>query len=239
MLRPARPNRNTLFCFSPPVMVATMIIELTLAGYTAWRYKLTPTTRLIILLLVSLAAFQLAEFQVCDGSADIKWLWARIGHVAITLMPAMGIHLSYTIAGVRRKPLAWFAYATAALFAGYFLFTAAIVGNRCLGNYVIFQLDSHGSLLYGYYYYGWLLAGMLLNWRLEKHHKNKKIHKALAWLILGYASFIVPTTAANIFAPESRGGIPSVMCGFAVIFAIILGAKVLPNVGKVQRTLKL
>lgn len=239
MLTTARPTRNTLFCFSPPVMVATMIIELTLAGYTAWRYRLTPTTRLIILLLVSLAAFQLAEFQVCDGSVDIKWLWARIGHVAITLMPPMGIHLSYTLAGVRRKPLAWLAYATAVFFVGYFMFTAAIVANRCLGNYVIFQLDPRGSLLYGYYYYGWLLAGMFLNWRLAKKTKNKKIHKALAWLILGYASFIVPTTAATIFAPESAAGVPSVMCGFAVIFAIILGVKILPNAGKVQRTLKL
>jgi hypothetical protein len=41
--------------------------------------------------------------------------------------------------------------------------------------------------------------------------------------------FILPTTAANIVDPSTIAGIPSIMCGFAVILAIILTGFVIPR----------
>ena len=40
-----------LYCFSPPVMLATLAIELVLALYTFWRYKLNAVTRIAMALL--------------------------------------------------------------------------------------------------------------------------------------------------------------------------------------------
>ncbi|GEM_PF-4205541 len=42
-------------------------------------------------------------------------------------------------------------------------------------------------------------------------------------------AFIVPTTAVNLINPATLAGIPSIMCGFAVLLAIILAGEVLPS----------
>jgi hypothetical protein len=39
---------------------------------------------------------------------------------------------------------------------------------------------------------------------------------------------------ANTVKPETRQGIPSVMCGFAVLFALILAGYILPRAGKIK-----
>lgn len=52
---------------------------------------------------------------------------------------------------------------------------------------------------------------------------------ALRALALGYLAFIVPTTAVNLINPATLAGIPSIMCGFAVLLAIILAGEVLPS----------
>ena len=59
--------QNKLFCFSPPVMIATIVIEISLLIYSVVRYKLNKLTRLVTLELLLLAVFQLAEFRVCRG----------------------------------------------------------------------------------------------------------------------------------------------------------------------------
>jgi len=50
-------------------------------------------------------------------------------------------------------------------------------------------------------------------------------------LVLGYLVFLIPTALANSVKPETRRGIPSIMCGFAVLYAIILALYILPKVG--------
>jgi hypothetical protein len=50
--------------------------------------------------------------------------------------------------------------------------------------------------------------------------------------MLGYLVFLVPTTAFNIIDPTTLKGIPSIMCGFAVLLSIIIAFKVLPEVSE-------
>lgn len=233
LFNPAR--RNILACFSPPVMVATMAIEIMLAAFTIWRYKLSLVTKLAVALLVCLATFQLAEFQVCGGIDPAGWFWPRVGNMAITMLPPLGLHLSFAIAAVRRQVLVVAAYASGAAFASYFLLANAMSDHQCLGNYVIFQVSSNAMWLYGAYYFGWLLIGLLANWRLGKHVSSVSRQRALGWLLLGYATFIVPTTAAVLASPDALAGVPSIMCGFAVSLAIILSVKVLPSAKLARR----
>lgn len=220
------------FCFSPPVMLATFFIEVILVFYTVFRYKLNLVGRLSVALFLFLAIFQLAEYNVCAGGW-IDPLWAsRIGYVAITILPPLAIHLAYALAGRKYKPLIWPAYFTSVVFAIFFLTIGhALTGNVCQGNYVIFQTAPGTEWLYGLYYYGWLLAGVWLCFRMAKGQKST-IKKALHGLALGYGVFMVPTTAANLLIPETIEGIPSIMCGFAVLFAVVVAARILPNRGE-------
>ena len=54
-------------------MVITMVTEVVLFAYMLLRYKMTPITRVISLMLIFLALFQLSEFNVCGGRNAQTW----------------------------------------------------------------------------------------------------------------------------------------------------------------------
>jgi protein-S-isoprenylcysteine O-methyltransferase Ste14 len=81
--------------------------------------------------------------------------------------------------------------------------------------------------LYSLYYY--VLEGIGLALALVPQKKLEPNQKtALKWMVAAYAAIIVPTFTVTVLLPYTHLGIPSIMCGFAVIFAIILGLKVAP-----------
>jgi hypothetical protein len=218
---------NILYCFSPPVMIATFTIESVLFIYTLVRYRMTPIGRIVGALLACLAIFQFAEYHVC-GPAIMPASWSRVGYVAITLLPALGIHLVQEIAGKRSKLLQFAAYGSSATFALAFGFNPhAFQGHVCGGNYAVFQLASPLGGLYFTYYYLWLFVGIAMAWLYMKG-SNPQIRKALQLQIVGYVSFILPTSIVNAINPQTLVGIPSIMCGFAVSYALILVFGIVP-----------
>jgi hypothetical protein len=226
-----RYKKNTLYCFSPPVMIATFIIESVLFIYTMMRYRVSPLGRIIGATLACLAIFQFAEYQVC-GNALAQASWSRVGFVAITLLPAMGIHMIQEITGRESRLITGAAYATSIAFAGTFgLHQAAFAGHVCAGNYAVFQLASPLGGLYFTYYYFLLLLGIGMAWYYSDKVKPN-IRKALHLQIVGYVSFILPTTVINMINPQTLAGIPSIMCGFAVTYALILVFGIVPLVLK-------
>lgn len=221
-------NRNTFYCFSPPVMIATFAIEIALAAYALWRYKWMPLTRLAMLMLVALGIFQLAEFMVCRSIGD-SLAWSRIGFVAITLLPPLGIHvLQVTTRSVHRIVLG-LCYATAVAFGAFFLLAGdSFSGHACLGNYVIFQVAPTAGGLFAAYYYGLLTLALGLGWYQLRQKLKPKVRRAVCGMMLGYSAFILPTIFVNFVHQDTMAGIPSIMCGFAVLFALALGFIVLP-----------
>ncbi len=232
-------------CFSPPVMIATVVIETTLALYTVWRYKMSAPTRLVTTVLLALATFQVAEYFVCTGYGSVSAeAWSRVGFVAITTLPALGLHLMHVLAGKSSRRLVYTAYASMAVFTGIFLlYQGAFTGHQCTGNYVIFQTANKLGGANGLYYYGWLFVGIMLGarWANELRAKTGKAAKrrldAVRALIIGYLIFLVPTALANTVKPETRQAIPSIMCGFAVLFALIMGFYILPRMGAARKSL--
>lgn len=223
-----------LFCFSPEVMFGTFVIEIFLAIYTIVRYKMTTVSRLAVATFVCLAVFQLAEFQVCAAAWIDPMVASRIGYVAITLLPALGIHFIYAIAGKTKRLRVGAGYLIATVFSIFFLTAGdALTGNVCQGNYVIFDVAPGSVWAYTLYYYGFLITGIMLCLQLARSAKPR-VRSALGWFAGGYLAFMVPTTVVNIIDPSTIEGIPSIMCGFAVLFALILGLKVLPQIAKKQ-----
>ena len=213
-------------------MLATLTIEIAFAIYIVWRYKMTVITRLIVVILGLLALFQGTEFLLCGGLALQGGVWSRIGYGAITLLPALGLHLTYKLANKKASWMVAASYVSAAAFVGYFVFASqAISGHTCYANYATFDTASGSSTLYGLYYYGWLFVSLFsaVKWapELEKHRRA-----ALFALVAGYLGFIVPTTTINIIDQSTVGGIPSIMCGFAVILAFVLVGKIAPEVNR-------
>ncbi|HSE29455.1 MAG TPA: hypothetical protein VLA77_02630 [Candidatus Saccharimonadales bacterium] len=219
-----------MFCFSPPVMIATFFIEIILALAVIWKYKLNPISRLVVLILLFLAIFQVAEFMICEAWGFGSLAWSRVGHVAITMLPPLGIHLAYEIAGAKKRALLLPAYLTAGAFVVFFLFVGGSLETAaCLGNYVIFEMAKSAVWLYVLYYYGWLFATIWLCNKLIEQTKKVKTKHALYGLAAGYAAFILPTATVNLIDPSTVAGIPSIMCGFAVLLALALVFWVLPK----------
>jgi hypothetical protein len=231
---------GTLFCFSPPIMIITFALEIGMAIYVLWRYKLTHISRLIVMILVSLAIFQLAEYNVCGGYGITAQNWSRIGFAAITTLPPLGLHLLYMLSNRPRRRLVVASYAAMVLFMVFFLLApSAFNSYQCTGNYVIFHLNTTASMVYGAYYYGLLVTAILLGLRWLRATGSgamKQARRSAVWgLLVGYLVFLVPTTVANTVAPATLSGIPSIMCGFAVLFAIILTVYIAPRtVGRRQ-----
>jgi len=218
-------DRSKLYCFSPEVMIITFLIEMASAIYIYIKNSTGVFNRLVVAMLIMLAAFQLAEYQICDGNNPM--FWTRIGFVAITLLPALGLHMVSTVTG--KTSYVKLGYVAMVVFALIFAFIPKSITNyHCGGNYIIFTSQESLSWIYGIYYFGFLLLAV---WEAYERIKEKFSH-ILLWIMIGYASFMVPMGIIYIISPSARSAVPSIMCGFAVLFAIILVVKVVPEYQK-------
>lgn len=212
-------------------MLATFLIELILAVYILWRYKANAITKLVVAILGLLAVFQLAEYTICGGLGISGDMWSRIGFIAITMLPPLGLHLASEISGETKKYFVWAGYTSAIMFSTFFMVVADAVNKQtCGGNYIIYVVHQDIAWLYGVYYYGLLIAAVIYAWLQLGVMKNNKNKKALILLLVGYILFLAPTTTVNLINPATIQAIPSIMCGFAVLLAFVLSFGVVPEV---------
>lgn len=210
-------------------MLGTFITESILLLYVLFRYKITLFARVASVLIFCLAMFQLSEYQIC-GNKDFE-LWAAVGFTSITFLPVLGYHL-ISIITEKRKMLVPLYAMTFVVATVVVLSESSIVGAVCTENYLVFIAGNSWWWVYTIFYFGVLLLGIVHG---LSYLKKKKIHeatrgeKALFWILVGYASFLVPMAIVYIYFPEARHAVPSVMCGFAVFLALILTFKVLPK----------
>ncbi|MDR2336838.1 MAG: hypothetical protein LBE03_01915 [Candidatus Nomurabacteria bacterium] len=227
-----------LYCFSPLAMLITFVIEFAGATYALIRYKMNRVGQMVVALLGFLGLFQVAEYMICEKIGGVEW--SRIGFFATTVLPPLGLTLGLSITEVKNrfvallKPLMWVA---CGLFSFYVLFWQnAITSEVCSGNYVIFH-TSEIMWLYSVYYFLLLGTGLLGGIYLIKVTKDKRKKKSLLALVLGTLAFLVPTVIVNLISHETVAAIPSIMCGFAVILALVLIFIILPTSG-LKRTYK-
>lgn len=234
---PKRPG-TTFYCFSPMVMATTFLIEFTLAAYVFLRYRLNRSGQIIVAILTCLATFQLAEYIICTSPALTTNGVARAGFVAITMLPPLGLHLVSTIAKSGQTAVTA-GYGMAAVISSYLIITPGILATVCGHNYVMFDMPSPFNYVYGTFYYGVIAVSLFVAARYINKKGSLKSHEALRWFITGILAFIIPTFATNVLRPETREAIPSIMCGFAVVFALILAFRVVPQVAPEKQIAKL
>lgn len=208
-------------------MLATFLIEFCLGFIVIWKYKASTIKYLVCATLFALGTFQLAEYLLCGGLGLSNIDWARIGYVAITLLPALGILMIVTLAYKKVPILISAAYTSAAAFVIYYIIGVnAVTHQACYSNYAVFANHDNSGIYFGIYYYFLMIIGAVLAWIWGQKNPDRK--RALRAMIIGYMAFILPTTFFNIIDPSTVKGIPSIMCGFAVLLAITLVLKVLP-----------
>ena len=210
-------------------MLATFALELGAALYVYMKYKASLLQRLSIVTLLLLATFQLAEYNVCGRFGIDSLYWSKLGYVAITMLPPLGLHIVYALGKRAADRTLYAAYASGAVFSSLFAFADVFSSYACGGNYVIFQLRNPVGGFFFVYYYFWLFAAAITAVQLHKKRNIAKNRKAaLVNMVLGYALFIIPASASMLLFPETAAALPSVMCGFAVLFALMLTFRIVP-----------
>ncbi len=58
---------------------------------------------------------------------------------------------------------------------------------------------------------------------------HKLVRPVLHGMIIGYLTFMLPMGVAYAFYAPARQAVASIMCGFAVVFALILALRVVPK----------
>ena len=220
---------TTFYCFSPLVMVITFVIEIVSALFVLYRYKGNKASWLVVSLLLCLGAFQLAEYYVCTNN-PVAVTAARLGYVAITLLPVLGLHLMYILTeNNSNRNYLKYVYLLALFISVYFLIAPQVFDSyQCTGNYVIFQIGKTQAMFYSLFYFG-VIAQSVLTGVYYIRNKKTDINKlAVKWFLAGYFFFIVPVAFLNILHPDTSQAIPSIMCGFAVTLALVLVAKIAP-----------
>ena len=224
-----RKKSETLYCFSPFVTLLTGALELACALYAFATYRRTPFGRTATLLVFLLAIFQFSEYAIC--SRESIAFWNKIGYAAIALLPATGVHMAELVT----KKTFWtpLSYAAGIVVALLILMLPGVfVATYCTGTFVLFELDTFPSSVLGAYYFLFLLVAMV---KLALHLVRKQGNAQLIlWMFLGYLSFLVPTLTVTLLFASSQRGIPSIMCGFAVLLACIVIFKILPLYHKHQ-----
>lgn len=226
MFRRTKNNSDiTLFCFSPAVMIATAMIEISLLVWLLLRRTTSPLFKLILLTLFCLASFQFAEYHTCVIGENL--FIVRLGMVAITFLPALGWHMVGVLRGNTRSVA--FSYVVATILAIlYLVVSSSIVSAQCTGNYMILGGHKWIGHSFGLYYYVYLFAALISGFRYLRTSKDIMRRRAMQWLMVGYISFMLPMAIVYLMGGAPVAGVPSVMCGFAVILAIILTFNVAP-----------
>jgi hypothetical protein len=174
--------------------------------------------------LLCLGVFQLAEHLICTAYAP---LWIKIGYVAITLLPPLGIHIISEITK-RYTKLLVIAYSIATFLIALILFLPQLeLRAVCQPHFVeVFNSDWFGWVHFSYYAV-FVFAAMYLLWHSIHIHRGDK--KEEIWMLVAYIGFVVPALGLFYLKIISHVALPSVMCGFAVIVALILTLVVIPR----------
>jgi len=226
-------------CFTPEVTAATCAIEIVLALWTWTQYRMTRIGRLATGLLLLLAAYQFTELMICVGDGQFNDWWGRIGFVVITFLPIIGIHIASLIEGelaprgqqqsyrIFNKLIPYF-YALAIVISGAFVLSPTLIADaQCSTSYIRYHYTPLLFVFYGTYYTVFVATGFIYFVSLLNRTKGPALQACL-WTSIGYLSFVVPTFIVTSVFPYMNIGFPSVLCGFAIFFAIILVTKVLP-----------
>jgi hypothetical protein len=218
-------KKSPIYCFTPLAVLITFLVEFSLSIYVFIKHRKTMFGQVIASLLLCLSLFQLSEYVVCttETTGDV---WMRVGYISITLLPALGMHLVQIINHKQPTILNWIADAFALGLSLFIAFASeSIYGYTCTGKFVVFELNTILRDVHGVFYGVFLCIAMVIMVIHIWKNNNRRIN---SWLLAGYLVFIVPSVAMAIIAHNYYKGLASIMCGFAIILAVILVWKVVP-----------
>lgn len=224
-------NSGKIYCFTPLVSLGTFIIEVIFAVYTLIKYRKTEFGIVSFFVLLTLASFQLPEYLLCINNPSLysKTL-IQIGFIGTIFLPPLGLHLVNILNNKKYTKFVYFGYMLAAIVSIMIMLAS---GNdfmhACTGNYVRFTLGTLVTKSYFFTYVILVASSILI---LLSHIFKNENRKLNLLMLASFMIFLIPTYTLYFLSFVPNNGIPSVLCGFALLTALILIAKILPEYHK-------
>jgi len=208
-------------CFTPGISISTALIEFAIAVFLLVVYRKTVVVKFFVALLVFLGLYQFTEFMLC--TTNNVQLWVRLGFLAYTFLPAIGLHfvLRYT----KKNFNILMIYIPVIIFSLIALFTKNFSSLAICGKFFVsskLSINPVVLVLYWLYYtvYAFVSAFILL--RAAMIAKNALKRQVYLMIIMAEFLSIFPALILLVLFPSLRLIIfPSVYCQFAIIFAFI------------------
>ncbi len=206
-------------CFTPAVSLLTFFIEIFLAGFILYLNPKNRINQVSAAILFFLGAYQFTEFGLC--TAGDPFFWGRLGFIFYTTLPALAVHWVFALR--KSKKTVWPVHFISGAFIVYALVASNFIKSAECGRYFIQVLHNWLPVFYLPYFLYYTLfivipAGMMMKWAIEENNKDKR--KMYLWGFIGVISFTFPTFFLLLLLPELNLMFPSVLCQFALLFAI-------------------
>ncbi len=204
--------------FNGKLSAATFTVEFGAFIYFTNRYivEKTEDTRIIfsLAILLFLSLYQLSEVITCMFE---KRIFGKVfGHIAITLLPALGLFLTKSL-GAEMYYTEWIIALACLIYLIYFVIKPDSVELiACNGFFVQYRYKDPVTTYYGFYYNGALLLAMIFLGMIASSNIFA------VYLLVGYVSFTLPTAVQLISGKIDKPMVTSVMCQWAFFLSIML-----------------
>jgi len=212
-------------CFTPAISMTIALVEFVTAIYLILMFRRSKISKPLASFIIVLGIYQFTQFMLCKSSNPE--LWAKLGFITYTWLPALGLHI--TLKYTNKKRYIEMIYLIPLIFTAIAIATKDfITRSECLKLFVIAKTmminsNFHEVLMPVYitYYGGFIVASFVILWIYLKKEKNIRKKWLCGLAIAALAVSLIPALILAIIFPELSIQFPSMYCEFAVLFAIL------------------
>lgn len=212
-------------CFTPAISLTTAIIEFIIATFILLYFRKSLVNKFFAVFVYLLGFYQFTEFMMCISGMPA--LWAKIGFITYTFLPATGLYFIIRIINQKKKGhylkllyLPPIIFSLMALLSRNFVLQTECSKFFVNAQRLLSASFPAASIIYGIYYAGFIvlieifLLGKIL---IEKNKTMKKIQiNIFAAVIIS----LVPALILISVLPSLAPMFPSVYCEFALLFSV-------------------
>ncbi|MCK5145525.1 hypothetical protein KAR48_02155 [bacterium] len=208
--------------YSPYLSILTAMLEIVAGIWALAGTGRKSIIRISSALLFLLAGYQIMEVLAC-GSGGGSVIISKLAFVDITWLPPLGLLLIAKLLTPRSKAVirfAWGMICAASIIVLWIVIDSQFVSiSVCSVVFAKYQNLMPQYLLYCIYYQLGLLGMIGVSAWGMRSSVNPYHRRMLRYIFWGTLAFVAPSSIIVTFLPAAQGGMPSIMCHFALIFA--------------------
>jgi len=211
--------------YSPVLAIGTAIFEVSVAVWALRGPGRKPIIRTTSAILLLLAAYQIVEVLVCSRTS-MHGFMPQMAFIVVTWLPPLGLLLIAQLSPSQSQlnyAISYFMLAVALSIVIWIALDERFVSDSvCNVVYAKYSNPTPRLRIYTWFYWLGLLGMIVLPVLGVRSSDDPNQQRLLKFVLIGSLGFIVPGVIVTHFVAPAQGALPSIMCHFALVFAIFL-----------------